>query len=359
MNIIDKKEYLNYSDVLIRPEYSTIASRKDVNIVREFYGHESKHKIIGTPLMITNMDTVGTIKMALSVQELGAIVALHKFIPTADLVKAYTEEKLSLYHFISAGMSDNEYIRLLGIQAQLEKVNLKMPPILLDIANGYSKPFLDYIKEVRKMFPTTFIAAGNIATPEMVEMYTDAGVDAVRIGIGPGGQCRTRETAGVGIPQLTAVMDCAEKAREFGLLVIADGGVNEYADFSKALVAGADFVCAGSMFAGATEAEGKVIWKYPKDSHPVEYKEVYGMSSEKAMMTHYKKVDGYRASEGRTSHVLATGPVQETIRNIYGALRSTMTYVDAKNLEELWEKGTFIKVSDTINRKYEKFTVGI
>jgi GMP reductase len=346
---IENKEYLNYSDVLIKPKYSNVNSRSEANPYKQFKGEFSKISMTTTPIMIANMEHTGTIEMAMAVQDRGIVVALHKFYGLNDLVKAY-ENGLDGYHFVSIGESELDLLKY----RLLYNRDLR-PNLMVDVANGYRKDFVfNFLAKVRKEFPDVIIAAGNVCTSDALVGYASVGIDLVKIGIGPGGQCRTRETAGVGVPQFTAVMDCVEFADQLGIGIIADGGINEYADFVKAIGAGADFVMAGSIFGGHDEGnpvvevvDGKQVCK------------IYGMSSKEAQKKHYGELKSYRASEGRVSLVPYKGKVDDTITEVLGSLRSAMTYTDAKTIQEFQEKVTFIKVKDTINRKYEKSTIGI
>lgn len=345
-------KYLDYSDILILPRYSKVASRKDVDLTRTFRGYKSKASFISSPVMITNMYHTGTIEMANcdAVTENKISVCLHKFYTKDELIDFYKNTPYPDNKFLSIGMSNDDLQKLKDVQAELD-VRI---PILADVANGYLEKFIEFVSEVRKEFPNNYLAAGNIATPDVLHLYSKAGVDAVRVGIGPGGQCRTRETAGVGVPQFTAVQNISGAKYFNHLEVIADGGIVEYADFSKALVAGGDFVCAGSIFAGHDESGGELL----EDKDGNKYKYVYGMSSEAAMLEHYGEIKPYRASEGRVSKIPYKGPVSETIGNIMGSIASTMTYTGQTNINGL-EDSPYIEVNSTINRHYEKQTVGI
>jgi GMP reductase len=333
---IEAKEYLDYKDVLIKPCGPTsINSRKDVSIETD---------IGDIPIIVANMDTVGTIEMAKALLPFGISVALHKYYTAEQLIEANIQGS-----YVSIGQSDADFEKIKKVIYGGVDCN-----IMVDVANGYRIEFFKYLAKLRKEFgDDPYIVAGNVATPDILPFYQAAGVSAVKIGVGPGGQCRTRETAGVGVPQLTAVMDCAEVAHELGLEIIADGGINEYADFAKALGSGADLVMAGSIFAGHTECGGYVTFDGTK---PV--MKVYGMSSHEAQAKYGEDVKDYRASEGRVSLIPFKGKVENTAKEILGSLRSTLTYTNSPDLATFRKNCTFIKVNDTINRKYEKHTVG-
>ncbi|AGS80910.1 GMP reductase [Caulobacter phage Cr30] len=345
---ICSKEYLDYSDVLIKPKKSFVSSRKDVCLMSS--------KVDAVPVMITNMDSTGTFEAAKVAQEYDMMTVLHKFYEVREIVEFF--EKQDINHFgltwISIGMSEADLVKLYHIERQL--TSSWMPPILVDIANGHLKDFSNFIRKMRNQLPKHkhTIFAGNVCTKEGVRELAKAGVDGVRIGIGPGGQCLTRTTAGVGMPQLSAAIECSKEAKKHGILSIADGGIIDLADFAKALAAGADIVCAGSIFAGHDESGGDLV--YDKDDKP--FKEVYGMSSESAMRKNYGKKDAYRTSEGRTSLIPYRGPLKNTIEDVLGALRSTCTYTNTSKIEDLCKNTTFIKVKNRVNFAYDKYTTG-
>lgn len=347
---IENKEYLNYSDVLIKPKPTTINSRNDVDVYSSLKGSVSGVTINSVPIIVANMDHTGTIAMASACEKHGVMVALHKFYGFNELAEAFETEKINTTHFVSIGQSEIDLLKFRLLKARYPKVN----KLMVDVANGYTTAFFEFLCKVRKEFPDVYVAAGNIATPEILSDFKDAGVDAVKIGIGPGGQCRTRETAGVGIPQLTAVMDCANVCDDLGLQLIADGGINDYCDFAKSIAAGADFVMSGSFFGGHNECSGIV-----ETIDERQFMKIYGMSSKEAQKKYYGEIKDYRASEGRVSLIECKGPVSETVLEILGSLRSTMTYTDTKSIKNLADNVTFIKVKETINRKYEKTTIGI
>ena len=346
------RKYLDYKDVLILPRMSSVSSRKDVNLTSVITGKRSKASFVTSPVMVTNMFHTGTIEMAnaKAVTENKISVCLHKFYSKDELIDFYKNTAYPDNKFLSIGMSSDGLTKLKEVQKEIST----RIPILVDVANGYLYDFVKFIENVRNEFKANYLAAGNIATTDPLDAYVKAGVDAVRVGIGPGGQCRTRETAGVGVPQFTAVENISYHKHYYQIQVIADGGIVDYADFSKAIVAGADFVCAGSIFAGHDESGGELL----QDKEDKLYKYVYGMSSEAAMKEHYGEISNYRASEGRVSKIPYKGPVENTIRNILGSMASTMTYTNCKQIVELQNR-QYIVVQNTINRHYENNTVGI
>ena len=346
MNKIEERKYYNYSDVLIKPCMTSLTSRKEPNIHREFC-FQNAEAWTAKPIIISNMDTTGTIEMAKAVNQFGVIVALHKFYPT-ETIREFIRST-PYCNFVTVGIDDFDKLARIFFDGVPPNVG-----ICLDVANGYMVKFLDFVKKVRDEYPKTVIMAGNICTPDMVLEYANAGADIIKVGIGQGGQCRTREVTGVGVPQLTAVMDCCEEANNFSnVMICADGGIVEIADFSKALVAGADFVMAGSFFAGTNEAAGE----YTSIEGKL-YRECYGMSSNKAHSIRYNNgTKKYKASEGRSSLVPYTGPVENLLDTIFGGIRSTMTYTDTRYIEDLYS-ASFIEVTDTKNRHHEPLMTG-
>jgi GMP reductase len=214
----------------------------------------------------------------------------------------------------------------------------------LDVANGYSQRFIDFVKDVRDKWPDKILIAGNVVTSEMTEALLLAGADIIKIGIGPGSVCTTRKVAGVGFPQLSAVMECADAAHGLGGFIMADGGCQSPGDVSKAFGAGADFVMLGGLLAGHDECEGDVV-----DVDGEAYKRFYGMSSNTAMEKHSGGVATYRASEGKTVQVKYRGPVEDTIKQILGGVRSACTYTGARTLKQLPKCTTFVRVNRQLN----------
>ncbi|XP_036305958.1 GMP reductase 2 isoform X3 [Pipistrellus kuhlii] len=230
---------------------------------------------------------------------------------------------------------------------QLEQILEAIPQmkyICLDVANGYSEHFVEFVKDVRKRFPGHTIMAGNVVTGEMVEELILSGADIIKVGIGPGSVCTTRKKTGVGYPQLSAVMECADAAHGLKGHIISDGGCSSPGDVAKAFGAGADFVMLGGMLAGHSESGGELVERNGK-----KYKLFYGMSSDTAMKKYAGGVAEYRASEGKTVEVPFKGDVEQTIRDILGGIRSTCTYVGAAKLKELSRRTTFIRVTQQVN----------
>lgn len=276
------------------------------------------------------------------------LTALDKFLSVEDWKKFAKENPTVLpYCFVSIGISDAEFERL----EEVMKV-VPLPFICLDVANGYTERFVSCLEHVREKYPSTVIMAGNVVTGEMVEELILSGADIVKIGIGPGSVCTTREKTGVGYPQLSAIIECADAAHGLGGQVCADGGCATPGDVAKAFAAGADFVMLGGMLAGHDECSGEVI-----EENGRKYKRFYGMSSSEAMERHHGAVADYRASEGRSVNVPYKGAVKETVLDILGGIRSTCTYVGAHRLKELSKRTTFIRVARQLNEVFVPYSV--
>jgi len=337
MRIIDDLK-LDYCDVLIRPKRSTLQSRKDVDLTRTFQFRNGR-MWTGVPIVASNMDTVGTLAMGKVLSQHNMLTCLSKYIERSQTQDIYHDSNFAF----SFGMSDDDKYVLQGIGCRESAF------ICLDVANGYTQRFIDFVKEVREDWPEKIIIAGNVVTAEQTEALILAGADIVKVGIGPGSVCTTRKISGVGYPQLSAVIECADAAHGLGGYVMADGGCTCPGDIAKAFGAGADFVMLGGLLAGHDECEGEEI----TDTRTGEkYKVFYGMSSATAMEKHNGGVATYRASEGKTVKVPYRGPVEDTIQQILGGLRSACTYVGAKNIKHLPKCTTFVKVYRQLNTVY-------
>ncbi|XP_032391699.1 GMP reductase 1 isoform X2 [Etheostoma spectabile] len=313
---VDSDLKLDFKDVLFRPKRSSLKSRSEVDLQRTFTFRNSKQTYTGIPIIAANMDTTGTFEMA---QVLSKHVAASSGSGVADL-----EKLCAIVEAIPA-----------------------LKYICLDVANGYSEYFVEFVKTVRERFPKHTIMAGNVVTGEMVEELILSGADIIKVGIGPGSVCTTRIKTGVGYPQLSAVIECADSAHGLKGHIISDGGCSCPGDVAKAFGAGADFVMMGGMLAGHDQCTGEVIEKNGK-----KYKLFYGMSSDTAMKRYVGGVAEYRASEGRTVEVPYRGDVENTIRDVLGGLRSTCTYVGAAKLKELSRRTTFIRVTQQSSQMF-------
>lgn len=337
---IEKELKLDFNNVLIRPKRSTLKSRADVSLERQFSFKHSDKKWKGVPIICSNMDTTGTFETATVLSEKKIITFLHKFYTANEIQKYFSENKNYDYVGVSSGISDNDLQRLVHILETCPEIYI----ICLDVANGYTESFVDFVKKVRAFFKDKIIVAGNVVTADMTEALVLAGADIVKVGIGGGSVCTTRLQTGIGYPQLSAVIECADAAHGLGAHIISDGGCTVPGDLGKAFGGGADFVMLGGMLAGHDESGGVVVEKDGK-----KYKEFYGMSSEQAMEKHYGEVSDYRAREGKSVLIPYRGSLEKTISEILGGLRSTCTYVGAKTIKELPKRTTFILVSNQVN----------
>jgi GMP reductase len=316
---IEEELKLDYSDVLFRPKRSTLSSRKEVNLHRTYKFKYSKNEWTGIPIMAANMDGVGELGVAQNLSEFNMITSLSTGIKKED--------------FEQLGKALKEF-SFIGF-------------ICVDVANGYSERFSSFIKAVRDKYPTKTIIAGNVVTADMTQELVLSGADIVKVGIGPGSVCTTRIQTGVGYPQLSAVMECADAAHGLGAHIIADGGCTCPGDVAKAFGAGADFTMLGGMLAGHDEGKGKLI----KDKGK-KYIEFYGSSSLVANKKHYGGLSDYRSSEGRTVRVKYRGRIKDTILDILGGIRSSCTYVGAPSLKQLSKCTTFVRVTNQFNKTF-------
>ena len=345
---IERDLKLTFDDVLIRPKRSTLISRSDVNLVREFTFRHTEETWDGVPIVAANMDTTGLFSIAEILQGHKMLTCTQKFYSTKEFSDAWENGVNSEFVAVTCGSTDESF-ELLKRKMATNK-GLKM--ICIDVANGYREVFLNFVKKVRGAFPEKIIIAGNVATREMTEALILAGADIVKVGIGPGSVCTTRKVAGVGYPQLSAISECADAAHGLNGHVMSDGGCSSPGDVAKAFAAGADFVMLGGMLAGHDESGGELI----EDSGG-SYKSFYGMSSAKAMETHYGEIADHRAPEGKEVRVPYRGPLEVTVQSILGGLRSACSYVGARRIKDLPECTTFIRVSMTTNEVFQKFNV--
>ena len=375
---IDQDLKLDYKDVLIRPKRSTLKSRREVTLKRGFtfrnyqpdFPDNIKHEHYrGVPIMASNMDGVGTFAMADKLAEGSIFTCLVKTYSADELIEYFDSNMPERTENVamSIGTSDDDWCKLEIVYAIVKD---KLKYLCMDIANGYSDHFAQHVRKVREAFPNIVIIAGNVVTGEMTEELILAGADIVKVGIGPGSVCTTRIQTGVGYPQLSAVIECADAAHGLGGHIIADGGCTCPGDVAKAFAGGADFVMLGGMLAGHDEGGGEVITKtYETDEvisigdgfYDSVYKEkqfvqFYGMSSDTANTKHFGGLKDYRSSEGREVLVPYRGEVARTIQDLLGGIRSTCTYAGAIKLKQLSKCTTFIRVNNQYNKTYESTT---
>jgi len=340
MKILDDVK-LDFNDVLILPKRSEYSSRSEVSLERTFRFKYSHYTWTGVPIMVSNMDTTGTIEMALELQKHKVLTCLHKYYTAENLI----DKDLDLdYIAVSTGIGDKDLENLDEIMRQ---INPKF--ICIDVANGYMTKFIERCREIRDKYPLKILIAGNVCTQQgVLELVVEGKVDIVKVGIGSGSCCTTRKQTGIGMPQMSAVVECADTAHGLDAHIISDGGLQVVGDFAKAYGAGADFVMSGSMFAGNTESGGELIEESGK-----KYKVFYGMSSSTAMNKYSGGVAHYRSSEGKTVKIEYRGDVRNTILDIQGGIRSTMTYIGAKKIKDIPKCTTFIRVNRQLNQIYD------
>ena len=334
---------LDFKDVLIRPKRSTLASRSGVDVTRSFRFLHTGGEWSGFPLIAANMDVTGTLRMASALGAFGAMTALHKYIAVEDLARFLNgPDARHVFYTIGTNAADHE--KFAKVKAQAKVAN-----ICLDVANGYTEAFIDMVKRVRDSNKDAVIMAGNVVTGDMTEALLLAGADIVKVGIGPGSVCTTRKMTGVGYPQLSAIIECADAAHGLKGFVCADGGCTVPGDIAKAYGAGADYVMLGGMLAGHDECEGDIRYEERQGKRVAAGMVFYGMSSEAAMKKHSGGVAAYRAAEGKSVEVPYRGPVAQTMGELTGGVRSMMTYIGATRLKEVPKRTTFVRVSSQLN----------
>jgi GMP reductase len=352
---IEQDIKLDFKDVLLRPKRSTLSSRSQVSLERTFTFRNARAADgspvtwTGVPIIVANMETCGTIETARVTASQHAVTALHKHYAEDVLIalgSAADAATLLPYVALSMGSSKADFEKMERVMDKLPLV----PFICLDVANGYSEHFVDAVRRVRARWPDKILLAGNVATGEMAEELILQGCDIAKIGIGSGSVCVTRSVAGVGMPQLSAIIECADAAHGLGGAICGDGGLTTPGDFAKGFAAGADFLMAGGYFAGHDESDGEEVTINGK-----KFKEFYGMSSSRAMAKHHGGVAEYRSSEGKVVRLPYRGPLVNTLNHLFGGLNSALTYTGAAKLKELSKRATFVRVTQTLNPVYNSF----
>ena len=345
---LDNEIKLDYKDVLLKPKRSTLSSRRDVDMTRSFSFRNSGETYECCPIIASNMDGVGTFSMAKVIQEYKMMTTITKTTTIDQWRKAVGEGIKLKYISVCTGTG-----KLWDDDAEdystMQKVLKSYPDvkfITIDVANGYHTNFSDFVGAVREEYPDKTIIAGNVVTAEMTEELIIQGADVVKVGIGPGSVCTTRTMAGVGVPQFSAVVECADAANGVGGHIVADGGCNMPGDIAKAFGGGAHFVMLGGMLAGHNESE--VESKNGK-------REFYGMSSDRAREVHGKRKDGYRGNEGRAVILPDRGPVKETVEDILGGIRSSCTYIGARRLKDIPKCASFVRCNQSLNTVFETY----
>ena len=337
---------LDFDDVLIRPKRSTLHSRSDVRLEREFVFRTSRASYCGVPIMASNMDGVGTFEMWRAFHAQGLFVCLRRHYTHAELVSFFSTDPAPQFVAPTIGIGDGV---LASFRTLCEAVPDSHRPrfLCIDVANGYTERFINFVKRAREAFPDLTLIAGNVVTGEMTEELILHGVDIVKIGIGQGSVCTTRLQTGVGYPQLSSIVECAEVAHGLGGHIISDGGCVTPGDIAKAFGAGADFVMLGGMLAGHDQGGGEVV-----STAAGRHVKFYGMSSSEAMSRYEGGVANYRSSEGRLVGIPYRGDVRATLRDILGGLRSSCTYVGASELKHFSKCTTFIRTNSQYNKVF-------
>jgi len=341
---IEQDIKLDFKDVLIRPKRSTLTSRSEVDISRDFIFLHSQKKYHGIPIIAANMDATGTMEMARALATQKLSVALHKHYSEAELHAFFGEPPAGGTTFYSMGITTPDFEKFRRV---MEQTHGTIENVCVDVANGYTKAFISFIHKLRAAYPHITIMAGNVVTGEMTEELILDGVDIVKVGIGPGSVCTTRKMAGVGYPQLSAIIECADAAHGLRGLICADGGCTSPGDLAKAFGAGADFVMLGGMLAGHDECGSDIV-----EVDGERKMRFYGMSSREAMTKYSGGVAGYRASEGKEVLLDYRGPVENTLQDVLGGVRSACTYVGARTLKELSKRTTFVRVTQQLNEVF-------
>ena len=345
---LEQEIKLDYKDVLLKPKRSTLSSRRDVEMTRSFSFRNSGETYECCPIIASNMDGVGTFSMAKVIQDYKMMTTITKTTSLEQWKKAVGEGIKLKYLSVCTGTGKlwdddaEDY-------ATMQKVLKSYPDvkfITIDVANGYHTNFSDFVGAVREEYPDKTIIAGNVVTAEMTEELIIQGADVVKVGIGPGSVCTTRTMAGVGVPQFSAVVECADAANGVGGHIVADGGCNMPGDIAKAFGGGAHFVMLGGMLAGHNESEVQ-----SKDGK----REFYGMSSDRAREVHGKRKDGYRGNEGRAVILPDRGPVKETVEDILGGIRSSCTYIGARRLKDIPKCASFVRCNQSLNTVFETY----
>jgi GMP reductase len=340
---IEEDVKLDYSDVLIRPKRTVLTSRSDVNLERTINFPISKQSWTGVPIIAANMDTIGTWDVYNVLSKHKIITAFHKFYTASDYKDMTIRGLNPDFFMVSTGISEKDFNNLKEI---IDTVDVRF--VCIDVANGYMQKLVEFCNKVRTNYPDKIIVAGNVVTREITEeLILQGKVDIVKVGIGPGSACLTRTQTGVGMPQLSAIDECADAAHGVNGFIIGDGGITSPGDVSKGFGAGADFIMIGGQFSGHDENPGEII-----EDNGNKYKLFYGMSSDTAMNKHFGKMEKYRSSEGRTVKIKYKGSLENTVQNYLGGIRSTCTYINAKEIKHVPKCCTFVRVNRQLNTIY-------
>ncbi len=356
------QELITFQDVLIKPKFSMIESRKDVDL--SYNGRNFPYMDLS--VVSANMDSITTDTLARAMLTGGAQACLHRFQSISDNVKMFTDSVVggtggSRAPFASIGLGKSELERAEAL------VNAGCYTLVLDLAHGAQMSVVRQVQELRQLLGSKFsLVVGNFATGQSVRDFLGYlkpdSIQGVKAGIGPGAICKTRVVTGCGYPQLSAIMEIANELKYESLAIIADGGISNSGDAAKAFAAGASMIMSGSLFSGTDETPGETVWKYAgqyrtneeyqvgfENGHLQEhrpYKKYRGSASKESYEIQGKTAQ-HRAEEGETILVPCKGPVANVLQQLEGGLRSAFTYVGAKTLAEFQERAEFVRVSNS------------
>lgn len=361
--IICQDTKLDFQDVLIVPQRTTLESRSEVVVERKFSFYHSPRVWEGVPIMCSNMVPLTSLAMAEKLSKHKMVTALHKYYSCEELYDIINEVGID-YAWVAIGKSEEDVKKIKELSCRLNK----NPNIVIDVPNGYMESFVKFCAYVRQEFPDSIICAGNVTTPDICEELIIHGkVDICKIQIGPGSQCETRKMTGVGYGTFSCVHECAHAAH--GLrsdsgrlgLIMSDGGCREIGDVCKAICGGADWIMIGGMFAATDECDGEWSYEYKtdrgweklkNDQSPIDSRKLrkshltfYGMSSHYAQEKHGVGKKKYRASEGKVSKIPYKGPVEDVVQEILGGIRSCGAYIGAKSLKDYSKCAKFVKTA--------------
>lgn len=364
---------LDFNDVLIVPQRSTLTSRSEINLERTFHFYHSPRIWEGVPIMCANMSFC-SFEMAKALAKYNMIACLHKYHSIQELYDYFNQYPDNLdYTFVSIGYKKSDLNHLLDLKNKLGK----QPNICIDVPNGHMDVFVKYCKKVRDNFPESIIIAGNVTnTSSTQELLIYGGVDLVKIGIGGGSACTTRFLTGCGFPQLSACIENSYVAhglqngnKKLGLIV-SDGGHKTVGDVCKALCSGADFVMLGGYFAGSENCDGEWQYEYqtslgfwqpidPENNNPKRKTKFtyYGMSTHHAQDLYEDHIKNYRASEGTKITTNYKGSLDKVIQELLGGIRSCCCYIGSDCIKNMSKCGQFCRVSQIHSNKNPVFGI--
>ncbi|WP_246999688.1 guanosine monophosphate reductase [Halosolutus gelatinilyticus] len=333
----DLRTGLSYGDVLLLPKRSPVDSRSDVDLSTAL----TPNVDLDAPLVSAAMDTVTEAELAIELSRAGGIGVLHRFLTPGEQAEQI-EEVIAAGERVGAAVGINEdYVDRSGAL-----VEAGVDALVVDVAHGHLERTIDAVATLHQEFPETDLVAGNVATPAGVEDLAAAGADCVKIGIGPGSHCTTRKVAGAGVPQLTAVDDCTTAAEGLDVTICADGGIRTSGDAVKALMAGADTVMLGSLFAGTEEAPGAVV-----EVDGTRYKRSRGMATTTAAEKRDDKETDVRADEGVEALTPYKGPVAEVVDEFCAGIQSGLSYCGGHTIADARRKAEFIRVAPSAQER--------